>query len=235
MSPGSEPPLVERPLFLLDYDGTLAEIVDDPEKALPHPRATEVLTELADRYPLRILTGRRVTDLARLLPVPQLVAIGVHGLEEGRLGAGIHSRLGDDSQELLAQARERLPDFDGVRVEDKGEAIALHYRASPDEERVQSELRDWSSSLPQGLDLVWGKKVLEIRPSGFDKGRAASEIAARHPGSTPVMIGDDTTDEDAFEALTNGVTIKVGPGESGARYRLEGVDEVIGYLQRYLA
>ena len=228
------PPVVDRPLFLLDYDGTLAEIVDDPDRALPHPRATDVLGGLAERYPLRVLTGRRVADLARLLPVPQLVAIGVHGLEEGRLGAGVHSRLDDDSQELIAAARVRLPHIEGVRIEDKGEAIALHYRQARDEERVLSKLREWAGSLPDGLELVWGKKVVEVRPGGFDKGRAASEIAARHPGTTPVMIGDDTTDEDAFRVLADGVTVKVGDGESAARYRLAGVDEVVAYLERYL-
>ncbi|HEX7002804.1 MAG TPA: trehalose-phosphatase [Trueperaceae bacterium] len=228
------PPLVEKPLFLLDYDGTLAEIVDDPDEAVPHPRVAEVLGRLADLYPVRVLTGRRVADLAQLLPVPRLVAIGVHGLEEGRLGEGARSRLDDDSLELMTQARERLPRIDGVRIEDKGEAIALHYRQARDEERVLAELRDWSQRLPEGLDLVWGKKVVEVRPGGFDKGRAASEIYARHPGTTPVMIGDDTTDEDAFQALVDAVTVKVGDGDSAARYRLADVDEVVGYLERYL-
>ena len=230
----SEPPLVESPLFLLDYDGTLAEIVEDPDRALPHPEAAEILSDLAQRHPLRVLTGRRVADLARLLPVPHLVAIGVHGLEEGRLGDEVRSRLAEEDEDLLTLARGRLPAIEGVTIEDKGEAIALHYRQAHDDLRIESELREWSKDVPDGLELMWGKKLLELRPKGFDKGRAANEILAEHPGTTPIMIGDDTTDEDAFKALPQGVTVKVGEGESAARYRLAGVDEVVRYLRRYL-
>ncbi|MEX2534826.1 MAG: trehalose-phosphatase [Trueperaceae bacterium] len=240
----SVPPLVARPLFLLDYDGTLAQIVDDPDHARPHPNAAQILEDLAERFPVRLLTGRRVADLARLLQVPQLVAIGVHGLEEGRLGGAVRWRLDEEGIARLNQVRERLPKIAGVRVEDKGGAIALHYRSATASEaegeaQVRGELRDWAQDLPPELELVWGKKVVEVRPQGFDKGRAALEIASRHGGATAVMIGDDTTDEDAFRALSaleqESVTIKVGLGESAARYRLAGVDEVIGYLRRYLA
>jgi trehalose 6-phosphate phosphatase len=229
-----EPPLVEKPLLLLDYDGTLAEIATEPDQAFPHPRATALLGRLADLHPAWILTGRRLADLARLLHVPRLAAVGVHGLEDGLLGGEVHSRLDEQALATIEEARKRLPRIPGVRVEDKGTAIALHYRQADDEAAAQRRLREWSEGLPAGLETVWGKKVVEVRPGGFDKGRAAREIASRHPESTPVMIGDDTTDEDAFRALPEAVTVKVGPGESDARYRLSNVDAVIDYLERYL-
>jgi trehalose 6-phosphate phosphatase len=240
-SPRKQPPTVERPLLLLDYDGTLAEITEDPDRAVPHPQVPELLHSLAARMPVRVITGRRVVDVARLLPVPELVAVGVHGMEDGPLGGEVRSRLDRASRELMSSARAELPQIRGVRVEDKGAAIALHYRGAPDEDRVVRDLGEWAERLPTGLEPVWGKKVVEVRPRGFDKGRAARELAAEHPGATPVMIGDDTTDEDAFRALAefrNGetptVTIKVGPGETSARYRLDDIDAVVSYLRSYL-
>jgi trehalose 6-phosphate phosphatase len=239
-SPREQPPTVERPLLLLDYDGTLAGITEDPDRAVPHPQVPELLRSLAARMPIRVITGRRVVDVARLLPVPDLVAVGVHGMEEGPLGGEVHSRLDPASRELMDSVRDELPRVRGVRVEDKGAAIALHYRGAADEERVVGELREWAERLPAGLEPVWGKKVVEVRPRGFDKGRAARELADEHPSATPVMIGDDTTDEDAFRALAESgggapsVTIKVGPGETSARYRLADIESVVGYLRRYL-
>lgn len=227
------PPLVDHPLLLLDYDGTLAQIVDDPARAFPHPEAPELLRGLALRHPLRILTGRRVTDLASLLPVPELVAVGVHGMEEGPLGGEVRSRLDPASRELLGEVRGQLPSARGLRVEDKGSAIALHYRLA-DEDEVRSVLRGFAEQLPAGLEAIWGKKVLEVRPRGFDKGRAARELSEEHPDANLVMIGDDTTDEDAFAILGDAVTVKVGEGESAARYRLPDVDAVISYLRGYL-
>lgn len=235
----ADPPLVGAPLFLLDYDGTLAPIVERPEAATPHPEVPPLLRTLAARHPLWILTGRKVDDLARLLPLPGVTAIGVHGLEQGELtgGSPVASRLGDKAARLLDEARAALPALpDGSRVEDKGTAIAVHYRGVPDAEAARGVLRAWTGSLPEGLDSIWGKMVVEVRPAGFDKGSAAAGIAARHQGHTPVMIGDDTTDEDAFEQLrgASAVTIKVGAGETAARYRLADVEAVVGYLKRYL-
>jgi trehalose 6-phosphate phosphatase len=228
------PPLVARPLLLLDYDGTLAAITDDPDRALPHPEVPGLLAALARRMPVRVITGRRVADLARLLPVPELTSVGVHGMEEGRLGGEVTSRLDAASRMLMEEARAGLPAVAGVRVEDKGAAIALHYRGALDEDRVVRGLRAWAGRLGAGLEAVWGKKLVEVRPRGYDKGRAASELAVEHADAVPVMIGDDTTDEDAFRALDGAVTIKVGPGETAARYRLADIDAVVGYLRRYL-
>jgi trehalose 6-phosphate phosphatase len=239
--PREQPPTVERALLLLDYDGTLAEITEDPDRAVPHPQVPELLRSLASHMPVRIITGRRVVDLARLLPVPELVAVGVHGMEEGPLGGEVRSRLDPASRDLMSSARAGLPRVRGVRVEDKGAAIALHYRGAADEDRVVSDLGEWAERLPAGLEPIWGKKVVEVRPRGFDKGRAARELATQHRDATPVMIGDDTTDEDAFRALAEfsndeamTVTIKVGPGETSARYRLSDIEAVVGYLRRYL-
>jgi trehalose 6-phosphate phosphatase len=79
--------------------------------------------------------------------------------------------------------------------------------------------------------------VVELRAKGVSKGVAAGRIAAQHPAHTPVYLGDDVTDEDAFRALNaaqpGAVTVKVGTGETDGRYRLPDVDAVVAYLQGF--
>ncbi len=229
-----QPPKVKDPLFILDYDGTLAPIAATPEAARPHPEAAPVLMALARRHPVFLVTGRRLWDLERLLPVRGLPAFGVHGMEYGVLFGQVQSLVPEAALARLEYVREGLPELPGLRVEDKGPAIALHFRGVPDEAAVQAALEGWAKTLPEGLEALWGKKVLEVRPRGFGKGRVAKAIAARHPERTPVVIGDDATDEEMFQALPDAITIKVGEGPTAARYRLKNVDAVIAYLKQYL-
>jgi len=229
-----KPPVVENPVFLLDYDGTLAEIAPRPEAARPYPGVPELLYALSRRYPVYLVTGRRVRDLEALLGPLQIPVFGVHGAEEGVLGGPVRSRVGKEADRALAGLRDRIPEVPGLWVEDKGAALALHYRGAPDEAAVRRALRSLLEGLPRGLEVLWGKKVVEIKPKGATKGAVAREVAARHPGRIPVAIGDDTTDEAMFAALPEGITVKVGPGSSAARYRLAGVPEVVAYLKQYL-
>lgn len=229
------PPVADRPLFALDYDGTLAEVVADPDAARPHPDVPELLRGLTAAHPVVVLTGRSVAGLLALLPVPGLRVHGVHGMEAGELGGEVSSSVPRPALEALERARRAPPDVAGVRLEDKGLALALHTRNAADPDAAEAELRRWSEGLPEGLEPLWGKRVLELRPRGYHKGRVVEELMRHHPDRTPVVIGDDTTDEDAFRAAPDGVTVKVGPGESAARYRLPDVRAVVAYLRRYLA
>lgn len=229
-----KPPVADEPLLILDYDGTLAEVTDRPHEARPHGAVPSLLAELDRRYPLAILTGRQVGDLGDLLPVPGLRVIGVHGIEAGTIGGDVEALVPDHVLAQLQRVRADLPEVHGIEVEDKTAAIALHYRNAPDPDRALAELRAWSDGIPDGMEALWGKMVLEIRPEGHDKGRATEKLMAEHPDCTPVVIGDDTTDEEAFAAVSAGITIKVGPGETAARHRLPDVDAVVEYLRRYL-
>lgn len=230
-----DPP--RRPLFLLDYDGTLAPIVDDPSAARPHPAVPDLLRRLSAVHPLRVVTGRALEDLARLLPVA-VDAVGLHGVQSGRLGGGVRLRMPASAREALRRLRDAVPAVEGLRLEAKGPAFALHYRGAADESEVEAALQAWLESAPPSLVAVWGKKVLELRPAGVDKGRVARDVTAAHADRTPIYIGDDTTDEDAFRALADderAVTVKVGAGETAARYRLADVDAVVAYLERFLS
>lgn len=225
-------PVVESPLFLLDYDGTLAEIVDDPTKAFPHAEVPYLLNALHRQFPLYIMTGRRLIDLSKLLGVDGLNGVGIHGMESGKLGEQPDAFIEAVHLDPLDAVRQDLPHIEGLKTEDKMLSLALHYRnVSPE---GLAALNYWAVSVPAALDKVWGKKVLELRPHGYSKGRSAAQLAKLHRQATPVAIGDDTTDEDIFVALPDALTIKVGEGETNARMRLRSVNDVVSYLRRYL-
>lgn len=231
------PPVVEDPLFFLDYDGTLAPIVDDPEAAVPHPRAPELLRLLEAEYPLWIVTGRDLQALSSFLDQP-LRAIGLHGAQQGIIGESVEHLMSSDAAQALARLRDSVPSLDGVEVEEKDQAFAVHYRQAADQEAVRQRLRNWLDTAPDALEAIWGKDVVELRPQGLTKGTAVRRIAEEHPTRTPVYLGDDVTDEDAFEVLQgmdrDTVTIKVGEEDTRAEYRLSDPDVVMNYLERYL-
>ena len=230
------PPVVDRPLFFLDYDGTLAPIVDDPSAATPHPDVPDLLRVLDDRFPVWIVTGRDLRALSSFLDQP-LRAIGLHGAREGVVGGEVRRLMPDAAAEALTRLRRSVPEVDGLHVEDKDEAFAVHYREVDDEREAQDRLSTWLDAMPEMLDAIWGKKVVELRPEGLTKGTAVRRVAEEHPDRTPVYLGDDTTDEDAFEALQaldrTAVTVRIGDAETGADYRLAGPDEVVAYLSQY--
>ncbi|MFN3596011.1 MAG: trehalose-phosphatase [Rubricoccaceae bacterium] len=226
------PPHPTRPLLLLDYDGTLAPIVGDPAQAYPHPDVPALLAALAARHPLVVVTGRDLDTLSRLLPVP-VRAVGLHGAEAGRLGEPAAPRAAHAGDALRAM-RQTVPALPGVHVEDKGRAFAVHYRYAPDREAARAALEAWAAAAPPALEPVAGKCVVELRPRGVSKGVAACALAAEYPGRTPVFLGDDVTDEEAFAALgatyPEAVTVRVGEGETAARFRLPDVPAVVRYL-----
>ena len=230
-------PVVENPLFFLDYDGTLAPIVDDPTAAVPHPEAPDLLRELDARYPMWIVTGRDLEALSSFLDRPYH-AIGLHGAQEGIVGRETNNLMSDVAAEALRQLRQSVPSINGLRVEEKDQSFAVHYRGVADEDETRTQLEDWLADLPDVLDAIWGKKVVELRPEGLTKGTAVRRIAEEHPGHVPVYLGDDVTDEDAFEALQamgrKAVTIKIGDDDTRAAARLDGPDAVMAYLRQYV-
>lgn len=235
------PPCPARPLLLLDYDGTLAPIVPDPARAVPHPAVPALLARLADRHPTVVITGRDLATLGRLLAVDGVPvgvrAVGLHGAEWGQPGRPDLSRPHPAvDAEAVARLRATVPAFEGVYVEPKGALFAVHSRRAADPAAAEAALAAWPAAVPDGLDVVRGSCVVELRPAGVSKGVAVARLSAEHPGCTPVYVGDDTTDEDAFRALAHhadAVTVKVGDGPTAARHRLPGVDAVVAWLGRF--
>jgi trehalose 6-phosphate phosphatase len=234
-------PHVKTPVLILDFDGTLSEIQPHPSDARPYPGVVNLLEKINQTYPVIIVTGRLLEQLEKILPKPPLFAYGLHGTQSGFLGgAKSWGDISNDALESLKLLRKSIPQIDGLIVEDKHYGFALHYRNylnSEQSERSVTKVLDlWlKNNIPNCLTLLKGKKVYDIRAAGYSKASAVKDIVRKFPQHTPVYIGDDTTDEQAFEELntlsSESITIKVGPGLSQAKYRLESVADVVAYLE----
>ena len=207
-------------------------------EAYPFEGARSVLSTLNQKYPLWIVTGRHLRDLHELLQV-ELNAIGLHGLQRGKIGGACDVSLPQSTINDINWMRSRVPEMEGIRVEDKEYTFAVHYRGATNESAIVEALSQWAALIPDSLTAIWGKKVLEFKPKGIGKGFAVHTLASQWPDCVPIYIGDDTTDEDAFESLNSlpdreCLSIKVGAGRTQARYRLSGVRDVIQYLKLYI-
>ncbi|RYV51237.1 trehalose-phosphatase [Pengzhenrongella frigida] len=219
-----------RPLLVaLDFDGTLAPLVDDPDDSRMLPAAADALARLA-RTPgvlLALVSGRSVVDLHRRAGAPVgTVLIGSHGNERGRVGTyGLERdaiRLDPDQAELLvavgagltAAARGR----DGVWVQHKPAAAVLHTRmAAPDVARAATA-QGLALADSLGIAALHGKDVVEIAVVLASKGDALAALRTELGAAVVLYAGDDTTDEHAFATLgPTDLAVKVGPGATVAR------------------
>jgi trehalose 6-phosphate phosphatase len=204
--------LLDRPgaaLIGLDFDGTLAPIVSDPDAARAHPDVPPALARLAPRLGrLAVITGRPAqvaVDYASLAGIDRLVVLGHYGLE--RWEGGRLTAPADDP--AIEAARTRVPGLlaelgvTDAYVEDKGRAVAVHVRRTADPaaafDLVAPPLRELADEL--GLVVEPGRMVLELRPAGGDKGEALRALVAEQPPSAVVFIGDDLGDLPAFAAI----------------------------------
>jgi trehalose 6-phosphate phosphatase len=196
---------------VLDFDGTLAEIVARPEHARPVDGARDALVELVERYrTVAIVTGRRSEEVAALLDVPHVTYVGLYGLEDGanELVTAVVPRV----QAATAEVKEAW-------VEDKGVSVAVHYRQAPDPVSARAALLVALQPVATeaGLELIEGKMVLELVPPDRPlKGGAVERLAREHGLRAVLYAGDDHADLDAFDALDR----LIGSGDVGAAVRV---------------
>ncbi len=229
------PPAFRADLALfLDFDGTLAPLQDDPHTVALSDGMRAAVLAAATRLDgaLAIVTGRDVRDLAARTP-DALWRAGAHGSEV--IAPGETPRPNAETAALAAEAETAFAELDGVWVEPKGPVVAVHFRQAPQREaEVLRELETIAARHPDYI-VQRGKMVVEAKPRGANKGAAVEAFMQRSPfaGRTPVMIGDDTTDEDGFRAAARlgGWAVKVGDGPSDARYRLADVEAVRDWLE----
>ncbi|MFH1698682.1 MAG: trehalose-phosphatase [Candidatus Omnitrophota bacterium] len=236
--------------ILLDYDGTLAPIVNSPEKAALPGKTRELLVRLAEslRCKVAVISGRALSDIKARLGLKGIIYSGNHGLEiEGPkirfitpIPAGYQKLIQRIKKDLI----QRISSINGAFIEDKGLSLTLHFR------RVKKKDVDLLKTIfhetvifdlvSNKIKIKAGKKVLEVRPIvEWDKGKVVLWLLARQKfakaGSNvlAVYIGDDLTDEDVFKALENiGLTVFVGrPGYSRAQYYLKNTAEVGDFLR----
>ncbi|MCA8897580.1 MAG: trehalose-phosphatase [Hyphomonas sp.] len=229
------PPLDAGDAVFLDFDGTLAGLQDDPETVFLAPGLEEVLVALSARLggALAVISGRDAGDLARRVPLG-LWRVGNHGLIRLAPGDAAPGSRATAPGEVDAVLRGVTARFAGARVEVKGPVLALHYRNAPDAGAAIGKALETAGLEAFGYSLQAGKFVFEAKPGDANKGKALERLMQQSPfcGRRAVMIGDDTTDEDAFAAANrrSGLTIKVGAGQTVAHYRLNAVEDVHAYL-----
>jgi trehalose 6-phosphate phosphatase len=237
------PPLDPQSALFLDVDGTLLEIAPRPELVEVPDGLPSLLIRLSARREgaLALISGRPLTQLDQLFQPWQGAAAGLHGLQRRRADGILDCLVDADSAAALNRLRPKLAalaaDGTGLMLEDKGSALALHYRAAPQRE---PEIRTFAEALHREtasmLRLITGKMVVEFQPRGADKGRAIAVFLAESPflGRRPVFVGDDTTDEDGFAEIRRrgGVAVRVGPcdGATAANYWLPTVEAVLAWL-----
>lgn len=197
-------------LIASDFDGTLSPIVPDPADARAYPGAADALGRLAAvAGTVAIITGRPAADaveLGGLAGVDGLIVLGHYGAERWQYGRVTAA----PAPEGIAAVRAALPGVlaaagapAGTRVEDKGTALAVHTRQAPDPHGTLERLRDPVARLAaeEGLAVEPGRLVLEIRPTGTDKGAALRELARERDARSVLFCGDDLGDLAAFAAV----------------------------------
>ncbi len=199
-----------RSAVLTDVDGTIAPIVLNPgDAAVPEP-TRELLAALAERYALvGCLSGRRAVDARRIVGLDQLAYSGNHGFElllpgdeEPRPDPSLGGHEGDAPAFVEGLDRSEL-DRVGIRTEDKGAIVGLHWRGADNEGAAESLAHEIAGEAEwKGLIAHRGRKVLEIRPNvAINKGIAVAALLASKPVDHALYGGDDRTDVDAFTAL----------------------------------
>ena len=234
----------KTPAIFLDYDGTLTPIVEDPKDAALPAKTKKVIKRLAEHCSVAIVSGRDLEDVRSMVGIRDIAYVGSHGFDiVGPGGKYRNQKMGERFLPALKRAEEELregvSDISGVRIEHKRFAIAVHYRQvkSADVDTLKERFNDILSHYPE-LRKSAGKKVIEARPDiDWDKGRALLYLlGALYTDSArvvPLYIGDDTTDEDAFRAISDqGVAIAVGDEkrQTAAHYKLKDPDEVARFL-----
>jgi len=240
-------------ILFLDYDGTLAPIADSPWKAVLSEENKELLEWLVliPRYQVVIISGRTLVDIKQTVGINGVVYIGNHGWEiegssmhfESLISLEVSSVMEKIKYELITE----LSNVQGAFVEDKGITFTVHYRmVARDKEIIVRRIFEQICRPYQRQNMVKiheGKKAFELRPPvEWDKGKAAlwvlkkQEILRGRGNVLPVYVGDDKTDEDAFEALKDkGITIFVGTSQfSSAQYCLAGPQEVTELLKHMI-
>lgn len=235
-----------KPMLFLDFDGTLAPIVEHHTDAAISEEMRGLVKELSQRYCIAVISGRGMADVKQRMNLPDLYYAGSHGYEIS--GPNGFFKENEEAQKILPLfdeiepvLREQLQKIKGVDFERKKFTVAIHYRQvkSDLEQEVKDEVNRVLKNYPK-LTGAGGKKVIEIRPDiDWDKGKAVEFLKKelsdqKDPFS--IYVGDDVTDEDAFREVQHGLGILVGEHsqKTYADYSLKDLDEVKIFFRNLL-
>ena len=241
--------LDNRTAVFLDYDGTLAPIVDYPALAYMSEEMRSLVHELSKWCPTTIVSGRSVDTLQKFVRLKNIYYVGSHGLDiVGPAPSGLKRDAGEDVSSVIDLAHFALlravDEIQGATVEHAGYTISVHYRLVDyqDIELVEAAVYGVIMDYPD-LQITAGKMVYEVRPRlDWDKGKAVlwllEALDLNKPEVVPLYLGDDTTDEDAFWVLRNvgiGILGSDTPKETFASYSLKDTIGVQQFLEQIVA
>jgi trehalose 6-phosphate phosphatase len=224
--------------LFLDFDGTLVPYYDRPEDVKLSGECRRILVRLARRrrVHMAIVSGRRNAALRKYVRVPRMEFRGLFGWEKN--GRASLPRKTKVALRGLRSALAPLPSsLRGIHVEDKGISYAVHFRGAPPEaqRRVQVWTRGLVTRMGPVFRVIRSNHACEIVPRQVQgKGVAMREfVRGLRTPFLPIYIGDDLSDEPAFAALRNGITVRVGPvSRTKACFRLRDPEEVRAFLER---
>jgi len=229
-------------ILFFDYDGTLAPIVPDPAKAIVSADTKKLIMDLAKRDTVIIISGRDRYFLHELFKDLPVHIIAEHGAltktkdsDDWTLNEGYEENWKESIRPILDIYAKRCP---GAFVEEKETSLAWHYRTAEDQQyairRAQELIWQLQSFVQPELNLqiIDGNKVVEVKKTAFNKGTAARSFVENGEYDFVLAMGDDTTDEDMFEALpSTSYTIKIGDDLSAARNHIRSQQEVFHFLK----
>lgn len=239
----------QQPAVFFDFDGTLSDIVDDPDTAALTAGAAEALQSLTAQCPVAVLSGRDLADVRQRIAVPGIWYAGSHGFESVGPDGEHHQNDAAASaipvlEDAAAELREQLSTVSGVAVEHKRFGVAVHYR-NAERDRVGEVLAAVRGTGQRAaLRVTTGREVIELRPDiDWDKGKTLRWVVDQISDDQsarllPIYLGDDITDEDAFDAvLGDGIGIVVRHSDDGdrataARYALDSPAQVSDFTKR---
>ncbi len=231
-----------RTLFLLDYDGTIVPITNHPEKAIPDSEILSILQTLQDvkEFTVAIVSGRDKEFMDKYLGNTNLTLCAEHGVwikepqEKWQTINFIQNTWKEKLKPVLELYADRTP---GAVLEEKNYSLAFHFR-NADPELASIRVRELTDSLIHqvsnlNLCVMEGKKVIEIKNAGINKGDFALKQIEKDDYDLVIAIGDDVTDEDLFASLPeDAFSIKVGIGSSKAKFFLDSVYQVRELLKQ---
>ncbi len=219
-------------LLFLDYDGTLVPIIKEPEKSFPDPALLDILDTISGRYELYLVTGRSLREMNTFVG-NRYNLIALHGAVVSLTSGEISTVEGyegyrEKCNEIFGREADFERRFPGVHLMNKdGGVVFTKWHLDP---TLHSKLDEEVCSIAQETEMSCyiGKMIVEIRIPGPNKGSAIKSIRKGRPA---LIAGDDTTDEDAFVLNSDAFTIKVGDGETSAKYRVNDYLEFRKFLE----
>jgi trehalose 6-phosphate phosphatase len=222
--------------LFFDFDGTLADLAPQPDGVRLHPAVPSLLARLdqALHGAIALVSGRPVAELDAFVQPLTLCAAGVHGVERRGADGQLQRIAVDGLQAAAARIAALVQQHPALRMEAKPGALALHYRQAPALEALCAAAMAEAAAGSDGMELMHGKMVFEIKPRSASKGAAVRSFMDEAPfrQRRPWFFGDDVTDESAFQAVQalGGVTVKIGAGDTCAAHRLPDPDAMRAWL-----